>query len=735
MFQFLAKYKLGTRVYGCFLVAGIFSALVCFLGMFSVGSVQKNYANAGQSMEVVGQFNTFEMNLVQMNQSLFFFKNKGSDAEKNQLSDSYEKLKEISEEIKGGLGKLNRSEQQLSKLNTFMKKYQEQFDSIFTLFDDSVKVTDEIARYAKRASDKLKAMIDESTLPSASMMLSTLSSDLDNVLRNVDAIFDKKIEKKQLLNSLVVLKKSLNNLKQVEMINTKNLKIVSASIYALDDEINRKLKIDDELMVKIDLLIKECKNAVELVHNLTKELAAESSNVMEIAEKDKISLQKLFVGLAALSGIVVLFLAFASVHGFTYPLSKLVNCAFAISKGDKTILLPFTERKDEIGILARALSAVLARMKGNSDTNNELSEVQFTELDTKEPSLNDVYLPLGAASLDTPERIALPIMRDENSSVSQTNKEEQGDAVAYFGQGVGVDTESQLLQMLTLIQQISDSANIMSEETNRMFNKSDDDIKQMAKNFGQIHSDLDHVIEQLSVQAISVMKERNKDLLSTSQGIHDSNLQMEQTVQSIFEEAKYSDENVDKTAQFVRDLFEWINGTAEVVNKLKKQAGDVKILALNASIEANKAGDCAKAFGEVVHNIRSQTGTFEKSVVDVLGKLKNVQQGACSFGSLLENVSREAKANIQFSQDLIDANKKQRIEVEQVVNLAQDLGDKLTVLQEQQQIILPAVNNVADLTLHTKDFLSPLKKQVELSRKSIKDYLSKMPVYEEQHIE
>lgn len=119
------------------------------------------------------------------------------------------------------------------------------------LYDKSVEADKKVEKYAGQSSEKLTAMIEEVSLPSASFALNNLREQLDEVLSLEAAVADSGEDRKRLTDGLAALKKAVNSAKQAEMVNTKQLKVVSASLKALEDEINRKLKINDTLRTKI----------------------------------------------------------------------------------------------------------------------------------------------------------------------------------------------------------------------------------------------------------------------------------------------------------------------------------------------------------------------------------------------------------------------------------------------------------------------------------------------------
>lgn len=189
-------------------------------------------------------------------------------------------------------------------------------------------------------------MIEETTLPSASFALNALREQLDTVLHSIDnASAENEESQKQLNADFAALKKAQNAARQAEMINTKQLKNVFASLNGLDDEINRKLKIDAALREKMQSVSQIGDQNSKDFKDLINLMAQSCAQLLSQAEAGKISLQKVFVFAAAFGGFLAVLMSFLSLFGIRYPLARLIENAQDMARGDRSVLIHLQNAK------------------------------------------------------------------------------------------------------------------------------------------------------------------------------------------------------------------------------------------------------------------------------------------------------------------------------------------------------------------------------------------------------
>ena len=252
MLRFLSKFNLATRIYAGFLFLGAYVVCVCFGAVFAVGYVHREYIKANNVIEGTRQLSALETYLFSLNRSLFFFASKGTDEEKQNVENVFDAFEEKARDVESYLEIPQVKEKYKIVLSAALEKYRSNMTEMFSLHEKSAEAAEKVNRFAEKASGQLNTLIEETTLPSASFALNALREQLDTVLHSIDnASAENEESQKQLNTDFAALKKAQNTARQAEMINTKQLKDVFASLNGLDDEINRKLKIDAALREKM----------------------------------------------------------------------------------------------------------------------------------------------------------------------------------------------------------------------------------------------------------------------------------------------------------------------------------------------------------------------------------------------------------------------------------------------------------------------------------------------------
>ena len=708
MLRFLTKFHLATRVYGGFLIAGTYAVLLCFLAMTAVGTVQNEYAKANAVIDASRQLNMLETDFYALDQSLFFFEKRRNASEKKKVEDAFSRFNDRAAEIVAALAASDADGKYKKNVTEVAGAYKTALDGIFSLYEKNTEVDAKVRKFADNSADKLAAMIEDVSLPSASFALNNLREQLEDVLRDLDAEEGNKVDRNRLTAGLASLKKAVNSAKQAEMVNTKQLKVVAASLKALDEEINRKLKIDDSLRDKILQLSSESAKSVEKLTSALDGLGMAATGFAVNAETDKIILQKLFVFCAGFAGVLAVALSFLSLYGIRYPLNRLVESAQEIAHGNRSVLIHFTERGDEVGALARALSSLSAHLK---DLPVLSDKTLLGRPDTYGAPVS--YVPLGAP----------------NANGDQPKDESE---VAYFGQGVGVDTESQLCQMLGLLQQLSSSASEMTADTKYRFNQCQEQLTAMAEVLNYVHSGLDDLISRSDLTGFDSLKTELQGMFDFLQAFSPFVESIRSMADSVVESAGFSTKTVQRANDFISDLYRWVKATLDLTMQVRTAATDTKILALNASIEAAKTGEKAKTFGAVALDIRRQTQKTEDAAVGLLEQLKVVQQGACNFAEVVKSIERETQATAKTAKDAANLAQDRKSEIEHALAFLQSAGNETGQLRDTAQSLLPLLKELPgrlDVAEHQLPFL---ERQLTSIQQKVEDFVSVLPTYEEE---
>ncbi|MBR1944712.1 MAG: methyl-accepting chemotaxis protein [Alphaproteobacteria bacterium] len=705
MLHFLSRFTLATRIYAGFLFLGVYVVLICFGAMFAVGYVHREYTKTNNIIESTRQISVLENKLFDLNRALYFFALKGTDDEKANVEEAFSAFEEKSKEVESYLDISEVREKYKRVLETSLEKYRADMTEMFSLHEKSAEAAEKVNTSAEKASGLLAMLIDETTLPSASFALNGLREQLDAVLKSIDAVSVDNAESQKSLNAdFAALKKAQNTAKQAEMINTKQLKTLFVSFNSLEDEINRKLKIDQTLQEKMKIISSIGDENTKDLKDLLAFMARSGMQLLAQAEAGKISLQKMFVFAAALGGVFAVLLSFFSLFGIRYPLTRLIENAQEMARGDRSVLIHFTERDDEVGALAKALAVLLVRLK----------EMPLLSGGVLRGRQNGTYgSSIAYASVENDIQTTLP-----------TTEAENGDEFAYFGQGVGVDTESQLCQMLFLVQHIDDAAAEMTQKIKQHFSVCRDRLKTL----NELMTKIETVVPPENEEDLSVRTEEAKRL---EEAFSFYLSQVDEITSLLFRQNTAVEQMTAQMKQmlsFIPKLTEWGRVAGEMIGTVHSLSSEIKILALNASIEAAKTGEKAKSFGTISSDMRHKTQKTADMAEQLTAHLNVIGNDVLQFSEAMNSAGfqmEEIYRCVQQMQTLRDDQEKQ---IHVSSELLKTMKETMLVLtekdQEMRRILLPVSEETAQLE-------TALNEQITETEQLLDAFNSSLPVYEE----
>ena len=127
--------------------------------------------------------------------------------------------------------------------------------------------------------------------------------------------------------------------------------------------------------------------------------------------------------------------------------------------------------------------------------------------------------------------------------------------------------------------------------------------------------------------------------------LHASHHDLEESRQAI---AHLADQ-VQVSMQQVADLKERSDGISDVIDVIRSVAEQTNLLALNAAIEAARAGEAGRGFAVVADEVRSLASRTQESVGEIENIILRLQEGAQKAASTLSGCSEEAT---QYSHQL-----------------------------------------------------------------------------------
>jgi methyl-accepting chemotaxis protein len=304
-------------------------------------------------------------------------------------------------------------------------------------------------------------------------------------------------------------------------------------------------------------------------------------------------------------GIIFLLLASGFFYFFarslTLPLISVVKAAQNIAGGDLAVEVTSEARQDEIGSLARAFTLMIQSLREKTQIAEKIAA---SDLTVKVTPLSDA---------------------DTLGNAFATMVEKQRSQIQGVIEGINVLASSGSEIMASVSQLTSgaaETATSVSETTTTV-----EEVKQTA----EVTSQKAKHVSELGQKSVEISRTGLKSIEDTVNGMNRIREQMESIADMVV--------RLSEQSQAIGEIIATVNDIAEQSN----------LLAVNASIEAAKAGEQGKGFAVVAQEIRSLAAQSKQATTQVRNILFDVQKAIGSAVMATEQGSKAVEEGVKLS--------------------------------------------------------------------------------------
>jgi len=307
------------------------------------------------------------------------------------------------------------------------------------------------------------------------------------------------------------------------------------------------------------------------------------------------------IWISILIALLVALVAYFSARTIAKPLSRISEQVVKVSEGDLTIEAPSENRADEVGILMRAFRSMIGFFQEVGGVAEQVAAGDLT-VEVKPRSERDV---MGNALADMVENI-----REQTREIME---------------GINVLAAS-ASQISTSVAQFASSATETATAV----------------------SETTATVEEVR-QTSEVSSQKARDVSENAQQVAQISQIGEKSTEDTIKEMNRIREQMESIADSVVTLSEQSQTIGEIIATVDDLTERSNLLAVNASIEAAKAGEQGKGFTVVAEEIRSLAEQSKQATAQVRTILNDIQTATSTAVMVTEQGSKAVDVGMKQS--------------------------------------------------------------------------------------
>lgn len=348
------------------------------------------------------------------------------------------------------------------------------------------------------------------------------------------------------------------------------------------------------------------------------------------------------------------------------PIGAMVDAMGDLAKGNNQVDIPHTDRSDEIGEMASAVNVFKV---------NAIEQIKLEE-EAKQAQLLHEQQEKDTAVEKERQREE----REENARVRAEKREKRATVVADLIAGFDKEVVDMLGSVSSGIVQLESTAKSLSA---------------IAEETGSQSSTVAAAAEEASVNVQTVASATEE--LGAS--INEINRQMEQS--SIANKEVASKAGV--TAAVMSELSETSQAITEIIALINDIAEQTNLLALNATIEAARAGEAGRGFAVVASEVKNLAGQTASATNQIATQIGEVQTKVSTANESMDEIASAIETTAELATSVAAAVEEQQVTT---VEISRNIQEASKGTQEVSDNIGGVASGSAETSAASSEVLS-----------------------------